>query len=180
MIHSSDAVETPANSRVAVGSVGQENPSRGRDMVRGVRLSTWSYIWHARPAVAFTYPFIYACAFPIFLLDAFMSLYQLVCFPIYGLPRVRRRDYLLFDRALLTYLNLLERINCLYCSYANGVMAYAAEIAARTEQHWCPIKHSKFPPSPHSRYGHFLPYGDELAYRRWLDSVRIDYHDLEV
>jgi len=39
------------------------------------------------------------------------------------------------------------------------------EIAARTEQHFCPIRHAAKVPAPHSRYPHFLPYGDARAYR---------------
>jgi hypothetical protein len=46
--------------------------------------------------------------------------------------------------------------NCRYCSYANGLIAYVAEIAGRTEQHWCPIKHSQGIPIHHSRYDQFF------------------------
>ena len=34
-------------------------------------------------------------------------------------------------------------INCIYRSYANGLCSYVTEVAARTEQHWCPIKHAR-------------------------------------
>jgi hypothetical protein len=43
-------------------------------------------------------------------------------------------DYLAFDRHPLQYLNLIEKVNCEYCAHANGIFAYVAEIAARTEQ----------------------------------------------
>ena len=139
----------------------------------------WSYLWHSRWAVAVTSPLLYLCTVPFFLLDVFASLYQAVCFPVYGIPKVRRGDHIVFDRVKLRYLNLLERLNCMYCSYANGVASYAAEIAARTEQHWCPIQHDKHPKAPHSRYGRFLSYGDREGYRERGEEVRRDFRDLE-
>ena len=81
---------------------------------------------------------IYGCLILFVLLDAAISLSQFVCFPIYKIPTVSRKGHFIFDRGKLRYLNLLERVHCLYCSYANGVASYVAEIAARTEQHWCP------------------------------------------
>jgi hypothetical protein len=101
-----------------------------------------------------------------------------VCFPIYGIPKVRPDDYFIFDRSKLLYLNGMERLNCGYCSYVNGLMAYVAEIAGRTEQHWCPIKHNRETPTPHSRYAGFLPYGDAVAYRERVDEVRSSFDDL--
>ena len=65
-------------------------------------------------------PLIYACVLPFLLLDASVAIYQFVCFPIYGIPKVRRKDYLVFDRGRLAYLNTIEKIGCIYCSYANG------------------------------------------------------------
>jgi hypothetical protein len=87
-------------------------------------------------------PLIYGCVVPFFFLDLAVAIHQLICFPIYGIPKVRRRDYLVFDRGRLTYLNAIEKIGCVYCSYASGLLAYITEIAARTEQHFCPIKHA--------------------------------------
>src|ERR1035441_101694 len=66
------------------------------------------------------------------LLDASVALYQFVCFPIYGIPKVPRKDYLVFDRGVLAYLNTIEKVGCIYCSYANGLLALITEIAART------------------------------------------------
>lgn len=87
-------------------------------------------------------PAIYACVAPFLLLDLFVTIYQAVCFPIYQVPKVRRRDYLIFDRGRLAYLNAIEKVGCVYCSYANDLLAYIAEIAARTEQRFGPIKHA--------------------------------------
>ena len=112
------------------------------------------------------------------LLDAAVEIYQLVCFPIYGIPKVHRQDYLVFDRGRLAYLNTIEKIGCVYCSYANGLLAMVAEIAARTEQHFCPIKHAHRMLQTHSRYGKFLPYGDARAYREQSDAVAQAYDDL--
>ncbi len=105
------------------------------------RLST--YILNAHPLVTLTAPVIYAMIIPFALLDLFVSIYQAVCFPVYGIPKVRRSDYLVFDRHHLAYLNALEIINCAYCSYANGLIAYVREIAGRTEKHWRQIKHAR-------------------------------------
>jgi hypothetical protein len=138
----------------------------------------WTYVRHARILVAISAPLIYICLAPMLLLDLFISLYHAVCFPIYGIPKIRRRDYIIFDRGRLRYLNVLERLNCVYCSYANGLAAYVAEIAARTEQHWCPIKHSRRPKTAHSRYAHFLPYQDRAAYSEQIEKIRHDFSDI--
>lgn len=143
------------------------------------RVPLWRYMQRARLLVLLSAPFIYACLFPLLLLDLFVTLYQAVCFPIYGIPKARRADYVVFDRARLRYLNAAERINCLYCSYANGLMAYCVEIAARTEQHWCPIKHASAVQAAHSRYERFLPYGDAASYRARGEQVRRDFSDLQ-
>lgn len=138
-----------------------------------------SYLLHSNILAYLTAPIIYAGILPFFLLDLFLGVYQGICFPVYGVPKVRRADYLLFDRGGLKYLNLLERLNCAYCSYGNGVLAYGTEVAARTEQHWCPIKHAQRMRSPHSRYGHFFDYGDAQKYSQLVETVRNDFVDLK-
>jgi len=97
-------------------------------------------------------PLICALVVPFLLLDLSVAIYQWVCFPIYGIPKVRRRDYIIFDQGRLAYLNAIEKVGCVFCSYANGLLAYIAEIAARTEQRFCPIKHARPAVQPHSRY----------------------------
>ena len=101
----------------------------------------------------------------------------LVSQPGYWL-KAHRTDYLIFDRAKLQYLNAIEKLNCFYCSDANGVAAYVAEIVARTEQHWCPIKHARESTTPHSRYEHFLPYGNAAEYRSRIETVRNAFKDV--
>jgi hypothetical protein len=129
--------------------------------------------------VLLTTPVIWFCLFPIVFLDLVFTIYQTICFPVYGIPKVRRSDFILFDRHRLAYLNLIEKLNCLYCAYANGVFAYVTEIAARTEQYWCPIKHALRMKGVHSRYQHFFDYGDAEGYRRGIEKVRRDFTDLE-
>jgi hypothetical protein len=119
------------------------------------------------------------CVVPFLLLDASVALYQWVCFPIYGIPKVRRKDYLVFDRGRLAYLNSIEKVGCIYCTYANGLLALITEIAARSEQHFCPIKHARRLASEHSRYDKFLPYGDPRAYRAEADHLGQDYGDID-
>lgn len=143
-----------------------------------LKRSLTSYVLHSRLMVLVTAPFIYIGIVPFVLLDIFLACYQGICFPVYGIPKAKRSDYLVFDRGRLKYLNLLERLNCAYCSYANGLCAYLAEIAARTEQHWCPIKHARRLRAPHSRYAHFFDYGDADRYSRNIETVRNDFVDL--
>jgi hypothetical protein len=146
---------------------------------RRLKTSLVQYVLHSRVMAILTAPFIYAVIIPFVLLDLFVSVYQTVCFPVYGIPKARRRDYIAIDRNKLRYLNALEGFNCMYCSYGNGVLAYAVEIAGRTEQHWCPIKHARRVQNVHDRYAHFLPYGDAHAYREKIDKVRDDFNDLK-
>lgn len=142
---------------------------------RRLKTSLFRYIVHSRALAIVTAPFIYACIIPFVLLDLFVSIYQAVCFPVYGVPKARRKDYIAIDRNKLRYLNALEALNCTYCSYANGLLAYVVEIAGRTEQHWCPIKHARRIQHAHDRYSHFLPYGDAKAYRERIEKVRNDF-----
>lgn len=135
----------------------------------------FSYIIHAPLKHILTAPFIWACLMPALALDITVSLYQAVCFPVYGIPKVRRQDYLVFDRQYLNYLNLIEKFNCAFCSYFNGLIAYIQEIGARTEQFWCPIKHAQRLKSLHSRYYKFVDFGDAEAYRNKLSQVRKDF-----
>jgi len=106
-------------------------------------------------------------------LDIFVTLYQALCFPIYGIAKVRRGDYIVFDRHQLGYLNFIERFHCEYCAYANGLIAYAAEITARTEQYFCPIKHARKILGTHSQYARFLEFGDSAEYHAKLEAFRL-------
>jgi hypothetical protein len=145
---------------------------------RKVKAGLVSYLLGSRILAVLTAPIIYLGVVPFAFLDLFLAIFQAACFPAYGIPRVKRSDYIIFDRGHLRYLNSLERINCVYCSYANGLFAYATEVAARTEQHWCPIKHASRMRAPHSRYSHFFEYGNASQYVTEIEKVRSDFKDL--
>ncbi len=105
------------------------------------RTAVWRYVKDAPLAFILTAPVIYGMILPFTILDLSITLYQHVCFRVYRIPLVRRADYLVTDRHRLPYLNAIEKLNCVYCGYGNQVLEYAREVAARTEQYWCPIKH---------------------------------------
>lgn len=126
-----------------------------------------------------TAPVIYSVFFPFLLLDVFVTLYQWICFPVYGIPRVKRSSYFVYDRTHLAYLNWIEKINCAYCSYGNGLAAYVREVVARTEQYWCPIKHARKVLQAHPYYAGFVDYGDAPAYQRELDHLRAKLTELD-
>lgn len=137
------------------------------------------YLLSARFWVVVTAPVIYSLIVIFVALDLWVSLYQAICFRVYGIPHVRRRDYLVFDRNSLAYLNALEKLNCAYCSYANGVIAYVREVAARTEQYWCPIKQARRVIGQHARYAEFAEYGDAEHYRERLRALRKEMREEE-
>lgn len=145
------------------------------DTQRRYKVGLWRYIVHSRLPVLFSAPFVYLGWIVFILLDAFVTLFQGICFPLYGIEKVRRADYLVFDRADLPYLNLIEKFNCFYCSYGNGVICYAREISARTEQYWCPIKHARRLKDAHRNYPNFFEHGDGEAYRQGLTRLRQQY-----
>ena len=133
---------------------------------RALRQTLPRFLVEAKLRNVLSAPFIYALLGPLLLFDLAITLYQQICFRLYRIPLVPRDDFIVVDRASLAYLNLIEKANCLYCGYANGLFAYAREIGARTEQYWCPIKHARRARDPHSRYMEFIDYGDGEGYRR--------------
>lgn len=143
-----------------------------RDTHRRLRQSIPAYVFDGNIFSLLTAPIIYSLFIPFVVTDFWVTVYQWVCFPIYGIARVPRRRYFAIDRHKLAYLNAIEKVNCTYCSYANGVIAYVREVAARTEQYWCPIKHARSIPVPHRRYHLFFDYGDAQRYRRDLMPLR--------
>jgi hypothetical protein len=139
---------------------------------RRLRQTIPSYVREGSLRSLLTAPVIYSLLVPLGVLDAWVWAYQWICFPIYGIARVRRRRYFIMDRRRLAYLNGIEKANCTFCSYANGLIAYVREVAARTEQYWCPIKHARRIAAPHRRYDVFFDYGDAAGYRRGLLTLR--------
>lgn len=127
-----------------------------------------------RPLNLVTAPIIYGMIFPMLLLDLCVSFYQATCFPIYKIAKVKRGDYIIFDRHHLSYLNWIEKSHCMYCTYGNGLLAYATEIIARTEQYFCPIKHARKMMGRHARYANFVEYGDASDYQAKLEQFRVE------
>ena len=144
------------------------------------RIGVWKYLTHARLRHIISAPIIYSVFFPFLALDIAVTIYQQICFRLYGIPLVRRSDHIVIDRHNLAYLNVIEKINCVYCGYGNGVAEYVREVSARTEQYWCPIKHARRSRDPHYLTGHFLDYGDADAWREKLDSLRKDWSTLDI
>jgi hypothetical protein len=138
-----------------------------------------AYLLTANFMSVLTAPVIYALFFPLALLDVSITMYQHICFRAYGIPRVKRSDYFVYDRAHLAYLNLIEKINCAYCSYGNGVMAYGREVVARTEQYWCPIKHARKIMAAHPYYTGFVDFGDAQSYKDELENLRTELAKLK-
>ncbi len=116
-------------------------------------------------------PIIYGMIIPAVLFDMILFAYQNIIFRIYKFEFVKRSDYIIFDRHYLGYLNFIEKLNCMYCSYFNGLMHYAAAIAGRTELYFCPIKHAKKIVYEHTHYKDFLVYGDD-EYQNKLKELR--------
>lgn len=119
-----------------------------------------------------TAPLIYAMVIPAIIFDVVLFVYQQIAFRVFKFQFIKRSDYLHFDHHYLGYLNPIEKLNCLYCSYFNGLMLYASAIAGRTELYFCPIKHAKKVVSEHKYYKEFLFYGDENDYQEKLKELR--------
>lgn len=136
------------------------------------RTGVFKYIFAAHLGHLITAPIIYSVIVPISLLDLMATIYQQICFRVYGIPLVIRSSYIIIDRQHLAYLNIIQKVNCVYCGYSNGVIEYVREIGARTEQYWCPIKHARRSPEPHKRANHFIDYGDVDAYKKRFKKMR--------
>lgn len=132
---------------------------------RALRQSLLRYIAPMRPMIILTAPVIYGLIVPFALMDLCVTLYQAVCFPVYGIEKVRRADHIVIDRHHLAYLNALQKLNCVYCGYCNGLVSYVREIAGRTEAYWCPIKHARRTGDPHDHYDRFCDFGDAEGFR---------------
>ncbi|ALO47529.1 hypothetical protein [Pseudohongiella spirulinae] len=141
------------------------------------RVGSLRYIFSAPWLTILTSPIIYGMLIPLALLDLTITIYQHICFRVYKVPRVVRSEYVVIDRHKLPYLNTIQKINCVYCGYGNGLIAYAREVIARTEQFWCPIKHAVRVKGLHDREQKFLDYGDAEAWRNELQKVRCDWED---
>jgi len=139
---------------------------------RSYRKGLIGYVRNAPISYLLTAPVIYGLVVPLLFIDVSLTVFQQICFRVYGIKLVRRADYLVIDRHRLGYLNAIEKLNCVYCGYANGLLGYAREIAARTEQYWCPIKHARRTLAAHGRMEQFFDYGDAETYHAELRRIR--------
>ncbi|MBC7499217.1 MAG: hypothetical protein H7315_01745 [Herminiimonas sp.] len=140
---------------------------------RKLKSNLFHWLVTYRPQNLITGPVIYAMIIPLLFFDFCITLYQACCFPIYGISKVRRTDFIVMDRQHLGYLNAIEKFHCTYCAYGTGLIAYIAEIISRTEQYFCPIKHARKMLGTHARYKHFLNYGDADDYEGKLEAFRV-------
>lgn len=170
-----DARRASFHYRVARGRVTFEAAALAEH--RRIKVGLIRFLRGTSIGAALIAPFIYVLIVPIVLLDVSIWLYQRVCFSVWGIAPVKRADYIAIDRHRLAYLNLLQKINCLYCGYANGVIAHAREVAALTEQYWCPIKHAVRVKGTHDRYKTFLDYGDAKDLADRLQAFRSEIND---
>lgn len=138
-----------------------------------LKMNFFRWLVTYRPQNLITGPIIYSMIIPLVITDVFITFYQMTCFPIYGIKKVRRADYIIFDRQQLNYLNFIEKFHCTYCAYGSGMIAYISEIVARTEQYFCPIKHARKILGTHSRYARFLDFGEAENYEAKLEEYRI-------
>lgn len=134
------------------------------------RIPVWRYVIPKNVRHALSLPFIYMMIFPAVILDICLTIYHAVAFPLYKIPKVKRDDYIVYDRRFLDYLNAIQKVHCIYCSYVNGLFAYAVEIAARSERYWCPIKSASKLNSPHSWYKDFADYGNPEEWNKKFNN----------
>lgn len=134
--------------------------------------SFWTTIRVTPPLVTLSAPLIYSLIIPFALVDFWVSIYQALCFRVYGIERVKRSAYFKLDRAQLPYLNVVEKVNCQFCAYVNGVIGFVREVAARTEQYWCAIKHAETPIDPHARYEGFSAFGAGAEHKLRQPALR--------
>ena len=139
---------------------------------RQFRIGILTFLRNSPFATLVIAPAVYGLILPLALLDLGVYLYVLICFPAWNMERVRRAQYVIVDRHRLAYLNGIEKLNCAFCGYANGVIAYAREAASRSEQYWCPIKHALRVRAPHPRYRGFAEYGDAEDFRERREELR--------
>lgn len=146
---------------------------------RKLKVAILPWLFHSTLRSILSIPFIYGMVIPLAFLDVTVTIYQHICFRLYNIARVDRSRYVVIDRHQLAYLNGIEKFNCMYCGYGNGVIAYTREIVARTEQYWCPIKHARKVHGTHRRYNKFVAYGDAEGYKAQRLELRENLRDTD-
>lgn len=142
------------------------------------RISFFKSVYPIEWKKVLSIPFIYGMILPSLIFHLCLEIYHQAAFRLYGIVLVDMKEYFVFDRQLLPYLNWFEKFNCIYCSYVNNLLSYGVEIAGRTERYWCPIKYSRRIQNPHSQYGKFFDYLDAKNFREKWEGLR-DFSDVE-
>jgi hypothetical protein len=163
-------------SNISDGTSAQQGDKNNLNTLKQYRHSTWQNIKSENALKLFLYtlsvPFIYGMIIPAIFMHICIEIYHQICFRLYRIPLVSSREYFAFDRMYLPQLNLFEKVNCLYCSYFNCLVAYVQEIAGRTERFWCPIKHAKKMKAVHNQYSHFFEYSDGKSLRENWEQLQ--------
>ena len=131
-------------------------------------------IKRSRPINLITGPIIYSMIFPLLILDAFVSFYQWSCFPIYGVPKFKRKDFIIFDRQELKYLDWISKFHCTYCAYGVGVVAFVGAVIGATENYFCPIKHKLKKINASQNQNQYIPFDEStnFDFDAYLAKVR--------
>jgi hypothetical protein len=147
------------------------------DTHRQLKVGLIQWLRHSEFRNVISAPFIYPMIVPFVMIDIFISIYQSICFILYKIPLVKRSEYIIIDRHNLKYLNVIERLNCIYCGYVNGLISYIREIVSRTERYWCPVKHARKIVDPHRRYMEFADFGNSENYQQHVLAMRKSFTD---
>ncbi len=143
-----------------------------KEELKRKKKSIWDTFFWAEFREFLSIPFIWAMLIPAFILDIFLFFYQNTAIRLYKIPLAKRSDYIVFDRKELAYLNWMQKINCIYCSYFNWLVQYATEIAWRTEKYWCPIKHARKKSWTHDWEEYFADYWDPEWFKQTFCSIK--------
>ena len=146
------------------------NKDRLREL-RKYRKSVLESIFSATVREIFSIPFIWMMLIPAIFLDICLFIYQNTAIRLYKIPLAKRSDYIVFDRSQLVYLNWIQKIDCIYCSYVNWLFQYWVEVAWRTEKYWCPIKHATKKHWTHNWEKYFAEYWDSDEFNKMFWKV---------
>lgn len=87
----------------------------------------------------------YICFLALLFLGLLIWQFQNVYFRILDIPLIDRKKYVIMDRYKLLKLTFWQKLNCMYCEYANGIVAYAKAVVNQMELYSCAIKHETHP-----------------------------------
>lgn len=117
-------------------------------------------------------PFIYGMIVPMLFFHILIEIYHRVCFYLYDMEYIDYRNHFRFDRHRIGGISPLQKFNCIYCEYGNGLASFTKEVIGKTEAFWCPIKHEDSPESPHAYYQQFMEYGNGRNFEEKRETVR--------